>query len=124
MLSFLLPSGRKLWDFALSPRPPSLRRTLDRWHDITGQAGSTMQRSCGPIDLRQGVWGAKRGRRAVGTPDTNSPALWRQAHAGSCTHCAIETDHKWSLVDYPFTVPQSADLHFDVEPGNKALFER
>lgn len=28
---------------------PPLSGAPDRWHDITGQAGSTMQRSCGPL---------------------------------------------------------------------------
>lgn len=78
IMSFQPRGGMTVWDRAsLSPGP--LRRAADRWHDITGKAGNTMQRSGCPL-----IWGALIENLRITGPLP--------------THCAIETTHKPSLV--------------------------
>lgn len=76
--SFQSRGGMTVWDRdSLSLGP--LRRAADRWHDITGKAGNTMQRSGCPL-----IWG---------------PLIENLHIMGSLlTHCAIETTHKPGLV--------------------------
>lgn len=82
MPSFQPRGGMTVWDRAsFSPGP--LREAADRWHDITGKAGNTMQRSGCPL-----IWGALIENLRITGPLP--------------THCAIETTHKPSLVVSPF----------------------
>lgn len=87
-----------------SPNP--LSGAPDRWHDITGQAGSTMQRSRGPL-----ISGARV---------RNPPVLWERAR-GVLHTLSHRNGPQMEPCCLPIQGLQSADLHFDVARRNKAL---